>query len=567
MRIRAAVVLLTTLVATTTQARADWQVWTETQTKRALRDATPENVASVELSAARNEWESFQILMRSETPVRSVNVEPGDLKGPDEAIVRAADARLFRQHQFQLTVPTYRYEEFYNEFRPNWYPDALIPFDHPVTRERLEGARYQAVPFDLPASESHGFWIDLYVPATAQPGTYHGTYRVTAEGREALEVPVELTVWDFQLPRVAALRTALGSPASRMRSYYRQRSQSGKEEEPGNWDAVDEQVAELLSRNRINATPAPGGMEPALQPDGSYRIPKEQIDAFREFVDRYHVNTFRTARPTSVVKDPVAEREKLHAWLAAWDRAAVELDRPEVLFYTYLRDEPNDEQAYRFVQQWGLAIREAKSVVKVMVVEQTWSQKKQWGDLYGAVDIWCPLFSLFKPASAAKRRAAGETIWTYTALCQMKKTPWWHTDFPLLNYRVPAWIAWRYRITGILYWGGMSNWRSVENPWTDPGTLDRRDRDPKQMYNGGGSLLYPGRAVGFTGVVPSLRVKALRDAIDDYDYLAILDKLGLRAEAEKLVLPLANSWNQWEPNPAAYQEARARLAQAIVAAK
>jgi len=52
----------------------------------------------------------------------------------------------------------------------------------------------------------------------------------------------------------------------------------------------------------------------------------------------------------------------------------------------------------------------------------------------------------------------------------------------------------------------------------------------------------------------------------DYQYLAILESLGLEAEAEKVVLPLAGSWFQWESDPAAYEEARAELAAMIVAA-
>jgi len=306
---------------------------------------------------------------------------------------------------------------------------------------------------------------------------------------------------------------------------------------------------------------------PEAQPDGTYRIPAEQIDPFREFVDRYHINAFVVPHPRTAVKDPVAEQEKLRRWLGAWDRAAKELDRPQVLFYTYLRDEPNDEEAYRYVQKWGRAVREANSVVKVMVVEQTWTQDEAWGDLYGAVDIWCPLFSLFKADSAAKRQALGETVWTYTALCQRDPTPWWHTDFPLLNYRVPAWLAWRYRMRGILYWGGMAYWNDVEDPWTEPGTLDRRDRNPKLMYNGEGSMLYPGRAVGYEGVAPGLRVKALRDAIEDYAYLSILEEKGLAEKAEKAVLPLTKSWFDWETDPAAYDRARVELAKLILAGK
>ncbi len=557
------IVLAVIPLLTADRVSADWQVWTVTETRRMLRGEPAAGGTSVNLAAARNEWESFQILIRSDAPVKTLNVEAIDLKGPDGAVLRAADARLFRQHQLHLTVATYRNEDF----KPGWYPDPLIPFKHPLTRKPLEAARLTAVPFDLPADQTHGFLIDLYVPPGAKPGEYRGMYRVAADGEKDVLFPVKLTVWDFDLPRVSTLRTALGSPAGRMRGYYRQRARDGKEKEPSDWAAVETQCAEMLSRHRINATPPPGSLVPVAQDDGTFRVPAEQVRRFREFVDRYHVNAFQVPRPTGVVKDPDHEREKLHAWLASWDRAAAELDRPQVVFYTYLRDEPNDQDAYRFVQKWGRAIRRANSAVKVMVVEQTWTQDEAWGDLYGAVDVWCPLFCLFKPQSAAKRQALGETVWTYTALCQREKTPWWHIDYPLMNYRVPAWIAWRYRIRGLLYWGGMSHWRQVDDPWTDPKTYCPRGPNQSPIYNGEGTIVYPGRAVGYDGIAPSLRLKALRDSIEDYEYLAILERSGRAPQAEKVILPLAGSWFQWETDAAAYQKARATLAEMIVTAK
>lgn len=563
------VLLIVASAMTADQAWSDWRVWTLTQTQRVLRDEPAGSGALVQLAAARNEWESFQILIRCDVPVRGVNLEAADLVGPAGAMLPAAHARLFRQHQLELTVGTYRNDNF----KPGWYPDPLIPWKHPLTRKPLAGARFSALSFDLPADQTHGFWVDLHVPSGAAPGVYRGTYRMTADGGRTAEIPVTLTVWDFELPRVSTMQTALGSPAQRMRGYYRQRAVEGHEKEPSDWAAVETQCAEMLTRHRINATPPSGSLTPQAQPDGTYRIPEEQIRALREFVDRYHVNALQVPHPTSVVKDPELQREKLHAWLASWDRAAAELDRPQVTFFTYLKDEPNDEEAYKYVQKWGRAIRAANSAYKVLVVEQTWPQKgtggadADWGDLYGAVDIWCPLFSLFRPESAARRRALGETVWTYTALCQREPTPWWHIDFPLLNYRVPAWIAWRYRIRGLLYWGGMSFWQQVDDPWTDPKTLDRRDRNPKLLYNGEGSIVYPGRAVGYDGIAPSLRLKALRDAIEDYEYLAILERSGLASQAEKLILPLAGSWFQWETDPAAYEKARAKLAEMILAAK
>jgi len=554
------------------EAYADWQVWTLTQTRRVLRDEPAGTGNSVKIAAARNEWESFQILMRSDATVKGVDVRPADLNGPDGTIVKAQDARLYRQHQIEITVGTYRNDKF----KPGWYPDPLIPFRHPLTGRPLGEARFAAVPFDLPAGQTHGFWVDVYVPPEAKPGVYRGTYRVVAQEGRAVDIPVELTVWDFTLPRVSTLQTALGSPAAQVRDYYRRRATEGKEKEPSDWDAVEAQCDEMLTRHRINATPPSSSLAPEAQPDGSYKIPSEQIRKLREFIDRYHVNAVQVPQPTSIVDDPEKQRDKLYAWLKSWDDAAAELNRPYVVFYIYLKDEPNDEEEYKFVQNWGRVIRQAKSVVKVMVVEQPWTEKgnsgadSDWGDLYGAVDIWCPLFCLFRPESAARRQALGETIWTYTALCQCgEPTPWWHIDYPLLNYRAPAWISWRYGIRGLLYWGGMSYWQQAEDPWTDPWTYGR----PDLVYNGEGTLVYPGRAAGYDGIAPSLRLKALRDSIEDYEYLSILDRLGLAAQARSVVMPLLESppgtlgaWFSWEKDPAVYEQARAKLAAMIVAA-
>jgi hypothetical protein len=220
-------------------------------------------------------------------------------------------------------------------------------------------------------------------------------------------------------------------------------------------------------------------------------------------------------------------------------------------------------------------VREAKSAVKVLVVEQTWTAPGQggadaaWGDLYGAVDIWCPLFSLHQQESAAQRQALGETIWTYTALCQGKPTPWWHIDFPLLNYRVPAWMAWRCRMRGLLYWGGMSYWAKVDDPWQQApyyaGSGKLQQGQKGIVFQGEGSLVYPARAVGYDGIVPTIRLKALRDAVEDYDYLALLEGQGQAAAADEIVKPLAESFFAWERDPAAYEQVRAKLAALILA--
>jgi hypothetical protein len=551
-------------------AHAEWQVWTLAETRHVLRSDPPASNRAVNLGAARNEWVSFQILLRSDAPVKGIDVEAGDLVGPGGAVLPRTDARLYRQHQLHLETGTYRNEAF----KPDWYPDPLIPFLHPLTGKKLQGARMVAVPFDLPAGETHGFWVSLYVPTGAGPGDYRGVYRVTSEGNNPREIPVTLTVWNFALPQTPTLVTEFGSP--RLRDYYRRQARVSHESEPSDWGAVEAQCDQLLSEHRFNATPPREDLTPQRQPDGSYQVPSRRVQALREFVDRYHVNALLTPHPDSVIKDPEAQRDTLRAWLAAFDRAAKELDRPQIVFYTYLRDEPNSLEDYRYVQKWGRAVRDARSVVKVLVVEQTWTEPgmggadSAWGDLYGAVDIWCPLFSLHRQESAAKRQALGETIWTYTALCQGRPTPWWHIDFPLLNYRVPAWMAWRDGMKGLLYWGGMSYWAKTDDPWTQAPyyTGDEKPQPGKKpiIFNGEGSLVYPARAVGYDGIVPTIRLEALRDSIEDYEYLAILQRMGKGDDAQKLVRSLTESFFQWDKDPGAYERARVKLAGMITAA-
>ncbi|MCD6338911.1 MAG: DUF4091 domain-containing protein [Verrucomicrobia bacterium] len=552
-------------------ARAAWHVWTVTETRHVCRSEPPGTNRTVSLAAARNEWESFQVLLRADEPVAGIRLQVTPLRGPGGALIGSRDFRLYRQRQLKLSVGTYRNERF----KPDYYPDPLIPFAHPLTGHPLRSGRFRAEPFDLPANQTRGFWVDVHVPEDAPPGRYEGRCRVSAADGRRADLPVALEVWPFALPRTPAMKTAFGSPAARLRAYYRERARRGLEPEPTNWAGIDAQCAALAAAHRVNAAPPADWLRPKAMPDGSYRIPAARVRALREFVDRFHVNALAVPHPAGVIRDPDRERAKLHAWLRAFDRAARELARPQTVFYVYLKDEPNDAEAYRYVRRWGRAIREARSAVKVLVVEQTWTAPgmggadSAWGDLYGAVDIWCPLFSLFRPESAAARRALGERIWTYTALCQGKPTPWWHIDYPLLNYRVPAWIAWRHHITGLLYWGGMSYWKQVKDPWTEaphytPGGRETPGRKAIR-FNGEGSLVYPARAVGYEGVAPAIRLKALRDGIEDYDYLATVDRMGLRAEAERIVRPLADSFFKWEKDPSAYRTARRQLARLIAA--
>lgn len=538
--------------------------WVDTTTRRVCREDLPPNEPrrQANLAAAKNEWVGFQVLIRSSEPVPEVSLSLSWLMGPYDATIEKQHIRIYRQHQIEIAKGTHRNEAF----RPGWYPDPLIPSVHPLTGATLSGGKYTAMPFDLPANQTHGFFVDVYVPPTVPAGQYVGQIRMefAAASPQVILIPVILQVWDFTLPETPAMATAFGAPAQRLRSYYAKRAKAGLEKPPEDWKAVDEICAQLASEHRMNASP-PGEWLAMKRVDSGYELPEEAVSQLRDWIDRYHVNAIQIPSPVGRVKDPAESPAELRAWLAAWDEAIRKIDRPHVLFYIYLKDEPNDKEAYEFVRHWGKPIREAGTKVKVLVVEQTLTQDPSWGDLYGAVDIWCSLFPLYDEVTAKQRQALGEIMWAYTALCQGKrKSPWWHIDYPLLHYRVPAWICWRYGITGLLYWGGMVYWDQVDDPWTDANTY--RPGSPEQLltFNGEGTLVYPARPCGFDGIVPSLRLKALRDGLEDFDYLEILRRAGREKEAMELVLPLATSWFEWCERPEDFEQCRRRLASLIL---
>ena len=87
-----------------------------------------------------------------------------------------------------------------------------------------------------------------------------------------------------------------------------------------------------------------------------------------------------TPHPSRRGQRPRGRAAKLQAWLAAWDRAAAELDRPSVVFYTYLLDEPNDKEAYQYVQKWGRAVRRSSRPSR-----SWWSSRRRRKTRRGAI--------------------------------------------------------------------------------------------------------------------------------------------------------------------------------------
>jgi len=505
---------------------------------RVQPEQTPPTARSLRLAAARNEWIGFQVIVTAgAAALEGVNVTVATLKGPEGATLPAP--RLYREHYLQVTQPTPR-----SKAPPGWWPDALIPFAIPAS-ERLPGApRFTGAPFTVQAGRNQPVYAELRIPEQARPGAYRGQVVVTARGQKPLRMPLRLTVWNLTLPRTPACQSNFGS-------FGRAARQAGLRADSPEARALIRRYENVLMAHRL--MPAmPEGASVAAGPDGAPDL-SGLLPILRDYFETRHASALQL--PLPIAAPTGAGREKAihylrsyYAFLAAhgWaDRA-----------YTYLLDEPNDADAYEQVRRLAAMVREADPKIRFLCTEQPIPDDPAWGTLVGAVNLWCPLWALWDNASIREHLRQGEQVWSYTALCQGKEeTPFWELDFPLLNYRVASWQNWITGCTGLLYWTTVY-WDKTPDPWTNPRTYNQ--------FNGEGALFYPGQDAGVNGPVASLRLKAIRDGMQDYDLCALLAAKKGREAADAIVRQVARDWRDWEKDPQALFKARERLARAIL---
>ena len=560
--------LLQASVSDAQHADSAVRVWVEEALTRVQPTTPAGSKKVVEIAAARNEVESFQVIVSSSGPkLEGVTAFVSDLSDATGHRISNSGIKLYRQEYVYLRNPSP-----YSTEPPGWWPDPLVPFLNPydakpisamrLNREeqngkvsyQLSGARFAGNGFNVWPERNQPLWGEVAIPANQPPGLYQGTFSVQLAASSTVEIPVKLTVWDFALPDGLPLTTQFGSLDG----------VSAKHGVPdGSPQSLElqERYALALEEHRI-AAPIPSALLPITRPNGSIDT-KKNHEALKQYLTQHHTGPFRIPVFPSDGKGKKAFERYLREFFVylkenGWERGA----------YYFPVSEPNTKEAYDRVRSVAQLVHEAEPSIRFLCTEQPYTQDSSWGDLHGAVDVWCPLFTFFDGERAARARERGEIMWTYTALCQ-KAPPYhpnfatvggqpgmfWQIDFPLLNYRLPLWLNWRNKVQGLLYWSAV-HWGDPERDvWTDPGFRNR--------YNGEGYLLYPGSEAGIFGPVPSLRLKALRDGLEDYAYFSLLAGLGDGDFVEQETAKVAHSWWKWEDDAERIYAVRSAIAKRI----
>jgi hypothetical protein len=544
-----------------------------TSMDRIGQNDTPFGEPQALIKAARNEVESFQVVVNAPNEtIQVANAEMSDLSGKNGKIAKENIA-LYREEFVRVGRSSPR-----AEYPPGLYPDPLVPFINPLTGKPIEprgqfqekwgapvvtkGFEMYAAPFSVWKSQNQPLWVDIVIPKDAPAGVYKGTFTVTLRNDVAARLPVTLTVWDFTLPDGATHRNHFGSVQNAARFF-------GVEQNTDKARQIELRYCQIMADHRINP-PLPRSLMPEVNDDGSLKISPERHQSLKKFIEDIHVADFEI--PRAPIKDSTgANREKAMRYYRdyykyvkdnGWDKRA----------YLYMLDEPNLKENYEEVLALGALVHQAAPEMRCLVVEQPYQQDPSWPDIDPAVDIWCPLFSFIDRESIDGKLAHGDEVWSYTALAQRSPRyhprydevknydpPYWHIEHPLASYRIPTWINWQYKITGLLYWSTVT---TVVDPWLNPALSHYGTH-----CNGEGYLIYPGAPCGIDGPISCMRLKNLRDGMEDYEYFALLEKLAGREAVTKIVSTVAPNWWNGVGEPKAFLAARERIAGEILKMK
>jgi hypothetical protein len=103
-------------------------------------------------------------------------------------------------------------------------------------------------------------------------------------------------------------------------------------------------------------------------------------------------------------------------------------------------------------------------------------------------------------------------------------------DLPLVNDRAISWSSWKYKTYSWISWGIGAGWVRA---WFDPESW----KDTHKQLNGNGMLIYsPGVVPNVEAACPSIRLKTMRNGIQEYEYMRLLAKLdGNSARVDSIV--------------------------------
>jgi len=495
------------------ESPASLPLWTTPCTRR-LRTWDRAPVATnpgLTLSAARGEFEPVQLALGPASGTVSVSVDPFPELGSTQ---RAELAEV-------------GYEEGWSESLTPLASGATVTLDE-----------------EQPAV----VWLTVRVPDDAPAGEHHTTLRLESDEHGAVDVPVTLYVFDFDLPARAHFSTQLNIDVSSLI--------------PEGGATVD--AKDLLFEHRMTPKSVawPSGFNWGITWE-SGAAPCEQFNDEPDEPDEYSIGSLapfyilgegwngvgfpdamifqfvdnNTPRPASFCGidrgDHYGTGEYNDEWsefLGALDTYLGDHGLADKAYY-YVQNEPQDEADHTLAAYLCRLTKDAAPGLRIAISEEPKPEIAEEAGGACGYDIWIAHVRAYQQDYAWERQLAhGETVWFYSL--DHDPDPYFNptaVDADGMHARIIPWAAWGHRITGWAYY------------------------DATRFFD---------------GPRPGVRAELLREGFEDYEYLWLANGGAhptpeQEAVADPTALSVASSMTSWTRDPDALTALRHELGRFI----
>lgn len=490
------------------------------------------------LSLARNERESCQVLLLAnpERDLTDVKIEAGNFKHDNGSDMIPASAI---EWGWVKDITTRR-------------PDIYVEFTGAIPDPIIEGIDS----VDVRKADFTPLLFRFYADKNTRPGNYSGIIKISSQHQTAT-VNVKLKVYSFSLPEQIPFRVAFYFYERFYANWYGYKNLSQEQ-----WD----KIYAFLFKYR-------------LQPSNFYAI--QPCWPTQADIARYPGINFTTLKyaPNQKSWSDAEIKNIIDNYRTIIDKLKVDKFYPDNV-YVKLYDELSGNLAFfdgakQLMPRLQAAFPELKRLQSSFPYE----------NIRPYYNVWCPLMSYFIDAENLKllrsiQNTNGQELWWYLADGPSKPLPNFFLDYPVFDCRIVMTLSYIYKVKGIIYW-------SINREWSENMGAQRWPQVPWKPYitnvatkktiykNGMGNMIYPGPD---GRIYPSLRLENLRDGIEDFMYLHLLEqkldtmkkvapeRKNLISSAEKLLTvppEVATTVDNYSSNPENLQNYRRKIAELL----
>ena len=472
----------------------------------------------ISIKAARNETEPFQVVITPKRNLSGLSWTWSDFSGP--VIIPKEMLVGHKVEYIDIQIPSGPYGHI-----------GLNPDPLPVSPM---GSKFQ-----LYGKQSQPFWFLVSIPHSVPPGLYKGKLTLHQDNDEWFNIPINLTVWNFTLPVIPTLDVRSQISPSQILKY-----ESGKK-----LDVLTPYYKSIIT-HRSRPKRLYTSLQVRIQNEET-QVTTKDFEKHLEFIkqhgrcDDFEILGLLFIRhkadqkwpsdaswkgiqifsdEANTILNPIFEKHFKSATKLILDAAKRVhcYGSPSIKFF----DEPNMAHVptVNAIRTLCTLLKSIDKNIRVVT-----AARFPHPDLTNFIDEWdiqADYVSLVQnEINAAIKK--GNKINVYHNTIPI-------VDLPALRTRLFPWMIWQSKIKGALCWWNLTNWK--DNPWnTNKSTT--------------GSLLYPPRTKKEHGPITSLRWEMLRQGLEDYEYLNILNsKLIKNKTSANFIYPELNTIVSGFPN-------------------